>query len=289
MDQADIVEMKTLMGQRTVDRRRFVVSSLGAGFALAVQPVSAQTVHTPTDGLTAGEVKVPVSDGAMPAYRAMPASEGPFPVVVVIQEVFGVHEFIKDVCRRFAKLGYYAIAPELYARQGDPSKVADIGALMSQIVSKVPDAQVMSDLDATVAFAKASGKADSAHLAINGFCWGGRAVLMYASHNPAVKAAVAWYGFPQKAFHEGDATPISLVARNKAATLGLYGGADQGIPKEAIEAYFSALKAEGNSKSSYEIFAGAQHGFFADYRPSYNKAAGDAAWARATAWIKANG
>jgi carboxymethylenebutenolidase len=281
-------EMPALMGERSVDRRVFVVSSLAAGFALAALPVSAQTITTSAEGLTAGEVKVPVADGSMPAYRAMPATGGPFPVILVIQEVFGVHEFIKDVCRRFAKLGYYAIAPELYARQGDPSIVADIPTLMKTIVAKVPDAQVTSDLDATVAFAKASGSGDTAHLGINGFCWGGRIVLMYASHNPAVKAAVAWYGFPQASFYPGDKSPTDVAASNKAATLGLYGGADTGIPKEAIEAYFAALKAAGNTRSEYKIYPDTPHGFFADYRATYTKSAAEDGWKRATAWFHTN-
>jgi carboxymethylenebutenolidase len=281
-------DMKTLMGERSVDRRAFVVSSLAAGFALAALPVSAQTITTSAQGLTAGEVKVPVKGGSMPAYRAMPATGGPFPVILMIQEVFGVHEFIKDVCRRFAKLGYYAIAPELYARQGDPSKVPDIDTLMNTIVSKVPDAQVMSDLDATAAFAKASGSGDTTRLGINGFCWGGRIVLMYAAHNPAVKAAVAWYGFPQISFYPGDKSATDVAASNRAATLGLYGGADTGIPKAAIQKYFAALKAAGNTHSEYKIYPGTPHGFFADYRATYTKAAAEDGWKRATAWLHTN-
>ena len=176
--------LKSLLGERNVDRRTFVVTSLGAGFAMAVLPVTAQTITTSAEGLVAGEVKVPTKDGEMPAYRAMPATGGNFPVILVVQEVFGVHEHIKDVCRRLAKNGYFAIAPELYARQGDPSKNTDTAKLMSEIVAKVPDAQVMGDLDACVAYAKATGKADTARLGITGFCWGGRIVLMYAAHNP---------------------------------------------------------------------------------------------------------
>jgi len=199
----EVVEshLRSLTGDRNVDRRTFVVTSLAAGFAAAVMPVSAQTITTSAEGLVAGEVKVKTRDGEMPAYRAMPATGSNFPVVLVVQEIFGVHEHIKDVCRRVAKAGYFAIAPELYARQGDPSKYTDIGKLVSEVVAKVPDAQVMSDLDACVAFARDSGKAETTRLGITGFCWGGRVVFMYAAHNPKVKAAVAWYGQTAQAFH----------------------------------------------------------------------------------------
>src|SRR4051812_44873409 len=175
-------------------RRDFAVTTLAAGFALAVQPVSAQTITTDTGGLEAGEVKIPTPDGQIPAYRAMPATGGPFPVVLVVQEIFGVHEHIKDLCRRLAKRGYLAVAPELYARQGDVSNIKDIQKILSDVVSKVPDAQVMSDLDAATAWAKASGKGDTSKLAVTGFCWGGRIVWLYAAHNPDLKAGVAWYG-----------------------------------------------------------------------------------------------
>ena len=187
-------DSKSLISQGDLTRRGFVVTSLAAGFALATQPVSAQTITTDTTGLEAGEVKIPVTDGQIPAYRAMPATGGPFPMVLVVQEIFGVHEHIKDLCRRLAKLGYLAIATELYARQGDVSKIKDFREIISKVVSKVPDAQVMSDLDATVAWAKESSKADTAKLGITGFCWGGRIVWLYSAHNPNLKAGVAWYG-----------------------------------------------------------------------------------------------
>src|SRR3954470_14211651 len=175
-------------------RRGFVVTALASGFAMAVQPVAAETITTDTKGLEAGEVKVPVDKGTIPAYRAMPATGGPFPVALVVQEIFGVHEHIKDVCRRFAKAGYFAIAPELYAREGDVSKTSDVQQIIREVVSKVPDEQVMSDLDATVAYAKETGKADTARLGITGFCWGGRIVWLYSAHNANLKAGVAWYG-----------------------------------------------------------------------------------------------
>jgi carboxymethylenebutenolidase len=279
--------VRSLTGDRKVDRRTFVVTSLGAGFAAAVLPVSAQTITTSTEGLVAGEVKVKTPDGEMPAYRAMPATGSSFPVVLVVQEIFGVHEHIKDVCRRIAKAGYFAIAPELYARQGDPSKYADIPKLVSEIVRKVPDAQVMGDLDACVAYAKSTGKAETARLGITGFCWGGRIVYLYAAHNPDVKAAVAWYGTVTP-FAPGSTAALDLASRIKAPVLGLYGGADQGIPTDTVEKMFAALKASGNAKSEYKIYPDTPHGFNADYRPSYRKAQAEDAWNKMIAWFKLN-
>ena len=280
-------ELKSLLGERNVvDRRSFVVTSLGAGFALAVLPVTAQTITTPADGLVAGEVKVRTKDGEMVAFRAMPATGGSFPVILVVQEIFGVHEHIRDVCRRLAKSGYFAIAPELYARQGDASKYTDVPKLVADIVSKVPDAQVMADLDATVAFAKASGKADTARLGITGFCWGGRIVHMYAAHNPGIRAAVAWYGPTARAYAAGDKTPLDVAPQIKGAVLGLYGGADGGIPNDTVEKMFAALKAAGNTKSEFVIYPDTPHAFNADYRPSYRKPQADEAWAKMLAWFK---
>ena len=288
MSNAIELEVKSLTGDRKVDRRTFVVSSLSAGFALSVLPVSAQTITTSAEGLVAGEVKVPVNDGDIPAYRAMPATGSNFPVVLVVQEIFGVHEHIKDVCRRIAKAGFFAIAPELYARQGDPSKYTDIPKIVSDIVTKVPDAQVMRDLDACVAFAKATGKADTARLGITGFCWGGRIVHVYAAHNPNVRAAVAWYGPTARAYHAGDKTPLDVAPQIKAAVLGLYGGADGGIPNDTVEKMFAALKAAGNTKSAYTIYPDTPHAFNADYRPSYRKAQAEDAWNKMIAWFKLN-
>jgi carboxymethylenebutenolidase len=288
MDDGTNLERNRLLEPRDVDRRTFVMTSLGAGFALAVTPVAAQTITTPADGLVAGEVKVPVQGGEMPAYRAMPAGGSHLPVILVVQEIFGVHEHIRDVCRRFAKLGYFAIAPELYARQGDASKVADIDTLVNTIVKKVPDAQVMSDLDAAVAYAKATGVADASRVGVTGFCWGGRIVLMYAAHNPQLKAAVAWYGPTARPYHPGDKTAIEVAGHVKAATLGLYGGADQGIPADTVEREFAAIRAGGNRHADYHIYPGTPHGFYADYRPSYTKAAAEDGWRRATEWFKSN-
>jgi len=267
-------------------RRGFVMTSLVTGFALSVQPVSAQTITTDTNGLDAGEVKVPVGGGPIPAYRAMPAQGGPFPTVLVVQEIFGVHEHIKDLCRRLAKAGYYAIAPELYARQGDPSKISDTQELIKTIVSKVPDTQVMSDLDAAVAYAKSSGKADTARLAVTGFCWGGRIVWLYAAHNPALKAAVAWYGPIDRPRTELQPKyPIDLAGDLKPPVLGLYGAADQGIPVESVEKMKEACKAAGKT-CEVKVYPDTPHGFNADYRPSYRAGAAKDGWAKMLAWFK---
>jgi carboxymethylenebutenolidase len=270
-------------------RRAFAVTTLVAGFAAAVSPVAAATITTSEEGLTAGEVKVTVTDGEMPAYRAMPSIGGPFPTVLVVQEIFGVHEHIKDVCRRLAKNGYYAIAPELYARQGNVSGMTDIQQILSEVVSKVPDSQVMSDIDTTAAFAKASGQADIDRLGITGFCWGGRITWLYAAHNPQVKAGIAWYGRLV-----GDATPnnpqqpIDIAATLKAPVLGLYGGKDQGIPLETVEQMRSVLN-NGSSGSEFVVYAEAGHAFYADYRSSYSEDAAKDAWKRCLAWFQASG
>jgi carboxymethylenebutenolidase len=273
-----------------VTRRGFVVTSLAAGFALAAQPVSAQTITTDTKGLVAGEVKIPVPDGETPAYRALPAEGGPFPVVLVVQEIFGVHEHIKDICRRLAKLGYLAVAPELYARQGDVSGLTDFPAIL-KIVSKVPDKQVMSDLDAAVAWAKGTGKGDVAKLAITGFCWGGRIVWLYAAHNENLKAGVAWYGRlvqPPQANELQPKYPIDLVASLKAPILGLYGEADQGIPVASVEKMRAALKDAGKP-AEIILYPDTPHAFFADYRPSYRKDKAEDGWQKMLDWFKKNG
>ena len=283
-----VEELDSLQPPLHVTRRGFVQTSLGAGFAAAVLPVSAQTmITTDTQGLTAGEVKIPTKDGEMPAYRAMPAGKSGLPTVLVVQEVFGVHEHIKDVARRLAKQGYVAVAPELYARQGDPTKYTDTGALMKEIVSKVSDAQVMADLDAAAAWAAKNG--GGGKLGITGFCWGGRVALMYAAHNPNVAAAVAWYGPTARAYFAGDKAPLDVAAQIKAPVLGLYGGADGGIPNDTVEKMGAALKAAGNTRSEMVIFPNMPHAFYADYRPSYRKEAADDGWKRALAWFKTHG
>ena len=273
-----------------VTRRTLLATGLSTGFALAVQPIAEGAITTDSTGLVAGEVKVKAPDGVMvPAYQAHPAHGVNFPVVIVVQEIFGVHEHIKDVCRRFAKLGYYAIAPELYYRQGDVSKIEDIGKVISDVVSKVPDAQVMSDLDATIAHAEATGMADTAKLAITGFCWGGRIVWLYAAHNPKVKAGAAWYGQLGKGRSEIAATsPIDLAPALKVPVLGLYGALDNGIPQTDVEAMQTAL-AKGKSGSEIIVYPDAGHGFHADYRPSYNEKDAKDGFGKLLAWFKDNG
>jgi carboxymethylenebutenolidase len=269
-------------------RRAFIVGSLAAGFALAVLPVSAETITTDANGLSVGEVKIPVKDGSIPSYRAMPDTGGPFPAILVVQEVFGVHEHIKDICRRLAKAGYLAVAPALYAREGDVARMSDMKQVM-QVVAKVPEPQVASDLDATVAWAKSTGKADTSKLGITGFCWGGRQVWLYAAHNQKLKAGVAWYGVLQRP--KSDMTPdnpIDLVQRINAPILGLYGGADPAIPVAQIDAMRAALKAAGKP-SEIIVYPATPHGFNADYRPSYRPQQAKDGWKRMLAWFKQHG
>jgi carboxymethylenebutenolidase len=282
-------ELDSLNPKLALNRRGFVKTSLAAGFAAAVLPVHAQTmIVTDTRGLTAGEVKIPTRDGDMPAYRAMPAGRSGLGTVLVVQEIFGVHEHIKDVCRRFAKAGFLAIAPELFARQGDPSKYSDIPKLVAELVSKVPDAQVMSDLDATAAWAAKNG-GDADDVGITGFCWGGRITWLYLAHNPRAKAGVAWYGrvvgnsTPNTPKH-----PIDVAASIRQPVLALYGGADAGIPNETIYRMMAALQTAGNKHSELVLYKDAPHAFHADYRPTYRKEAAEDGWKRAVAWFKAN-
>jgi len=282
-------DLTALEAKTALTRREFVVTTLATGFALAVQPVSAQTITTGTEGLIAGEVKIPVAGGEIPAYRAMPEKGRSFPVVLVVQEVFGVHEHIRDICRRFAKLGHVAIAPELYSRQGDVSKITNINDIITKVVSKVPDAQVMSDLDATVAWAKRVSKGDTNKLAITGFCWGGRIVWLYAAHSQQLKAGVAWYGRlvgPPDELHP--AHPIDIAAQLKAPVLGLYGKKDAGIPQDGVEKMRAAVKAAGG-KSEIVVYPDAGHGFNADYRPGYDKDAAEDGMRRLRAWFKKYG
>ena len=274
-------------------RRDFVRAAVGSGFAAAALPVTAQTVKTDSAGLTAGEVTVMVGDFKMPAYRAMPASAAgaKLPVVLVVSEIFGVHEHIADVARRFAKLGYLAIAPELFVRQGDAQSYGEISKLLAEVVNKVPDAQALGDLDACVAWAGANG-GDTGRLGITGFCWGGRITWLYAAHNPSLKAAVAWYGQLQGMPSElKPKNPIDLVGQLKAPVLGLYGAEDQGIPVAAVDKMKAAL-ATGNAAakaSQFVVYPGASHAFHADYRPSYKKDAAEDGWKRCVAWFKAHG
>lgn len=282
-------EFDSLMPASLFNRRGFIVTALGAGFALAVQPTAAQSpVKTGSDGLTAGEVKVPVADGQMAAYRAMPAGKTGVPLVLVVPEIFGVHEYIADVCRRLAREGYMAIAPELFVRHGDPRKHSNIPNLYSEIISRVPDAAVMKDLDACVAWAGKNG-GDSKRLGITGFCWGGRQTWLYAAHNPGLKAAVAWYGRIDGEVNERTPKyPLDVADELKAPVLGLYGGADQGIPQDDVDSMKEAL-AKAGSKSQINVYKDAPHAFHADYRPTYRKEPAEDGWKRMLAWLRENG
>ncbi len=272
-------------------RRTALKAALGVGYAAAAGPIMAQTaVRTPADGLTAGMVSYEVGGFQVPAYRAQPAGKTGLPVVLVVQEIFGVHEHIQDVARRFAKAGYLAIAPELYARQGDASKYTDIPKLQAELVSKVPDAQVMADLDGAMKWAAANG-GDAAKAGITGFCWGGRITWLYAAQGP-VKAGVAWYG--RLVGNAGELTPrhpVDVAAQLKAPVLGLYGGADTGIPLDTVDKMKSALAAGSPAAraSQFVVYPDAPHAFHADYRPSFRQGPAEDGWKRALEWFKANG
>jgi carboxymethylenebutenolidase len=278
------------MNDHAISRRVFAGTSLVAGFTLAAGPLRAGAIITNANGLVAGEVRVPVSDGAIPAWRAHPATGAHWPVVLVTQEIFGVHEHIKDICRRFAKVGCYAIAPSLYARQGDPGRYTDIHKLVAEIVSKVPDAEVMSDLDAAARFAGHEG-ADAARLSIIGFCWGGRIVWLYAAHDPALKAAAAFYGplrapsphSPLRPFY-----PLDLAQKIDAPVIAFYGGKDDGIPVSDVEDMRAELAKAGKRDCRINVFMDTGHGFFADYRHSYNEADAKLAWLRTLDWFRAH-
>ncbi|CAN7224033.1 dienelactone hydrolase family protein [Rhizobacter sp. LjRoot28] len=284
-------DLDSLTPSRDFSRRSFVQTAVGSGFAAAVLPVSAQTVQTDAAGLTAGEVQIPVGATTIPAYRAAPAGKTGLPVILVLSEIFGVHEHIADVARRFAKLGYLAIAPELFVRQGDAKAYTEIAKLMSEVIGKVPDEQVLADLDATVAWARANG-GDTARLGVTGFCWGGRMTWLYTAHNPGVKAGVAWYGrLVGTASALTPKHPVDVAGQLAGPVLGLYGGADTGIPLDTVDKMKAAL-ASGNAaakRSEFVVYPDAPHAFHADYRPSYRKEAADDGWKRAVAWFKANG
>jgi carboxymethylenebutenolidase len=277
---------------RDLSRRDFARTSLGVGFAASVLPVQAQTqIKTDSSGLTVGEVTITAGDFKLPAYRAMPSGKSKLPVVLVISEIFGVHEHIADVARRFARLGYLAIAPELFVRQGDAGSYGEVAKLMSEVVSQVPDAQVMSDLDACVAWAQQQG-GDTARLAVTGFCWGGRITWLYASHQPGVKAGVAWYGRlagPTNALQPRH--PVDVAGSLRAPVLGLYGGQDSGIPLDNVEKMKAALAGGSASakQSQIVVYPEAPHAFHADYRPSYRQADAEDGWARCVAWFKSHG
>jgi carboxymethylenebutenolidase len=273
---------------RHVARRGFIMGGLMTGFTLATTRVDAQAVHTDSTGLVAGEETVPVADGHLPAYAARPNANGPFPVVLVIEEIFGVHEYIKDICRRLAHQGYFAVAPELYARLADLSKMTDIGEILRKVILRAPDATMLSDLDATAAWADAN-HGDARRLAVTGFCRGGRDTWLYAAHNPALKAAVAWYGpmrSPTSPIQPHD--PIDVANQLKCPLLGLYGGRDTGIAVADVQETAERAKAAGKIVDIV-VYPDAGHGFHADYRPSYNAADAADGWQRMLAWFRDHG
>ena len=288
-----ITDVESLLGQSSLSgpdgRRGFLKVALGTGFAVAALPVVAQNViRTDATGLVSGTILVKIGGQDVPVYAAQPEGKTGLPVILVISEIFGVHEHIADMARRFAKQGYLALAPDLFVRQGDATQAPSMPELMKNIVGKTPDAQVMSDLDAIVDWARQNG-GDTARLGITGFCWGGRITWLYAAHNPAVKAGVAWYGRLV-----GDSTPITpqhpvdIAPMLKAPILGLYGAKDTGISQESIATMKAAL-AKGTSKSEFVVYPDSGHAFNADYRPSYVAADARDGYARCLAWFKANG
>lgn len=289
-DSQALLDAKASQGHAT--RRTALKAALGVGYAASVLPVMAQTaIKTPADGLTAGEVTIDVNGFKMPAYRAAPAGKTGLPVVLVLSEIFGVHEYVADTARRFAKAGFLAIAPELFVRQGDAQSYGEMAKLIAEVISKVPDAQVMADLDATVKWAAANG-GDAKKLGVTGFCWGGRQVWLYAAHNPAVKAGVAWYGrLTGQTSDLNPKHPVDVAAGLHGPVLGLYGAADTGIPLDTVDKMKTTLAA-GNAAakaSSFVVYPDAPHAFHADYRPSFRKEPAEDGWKRALAWFQQHG
>lgn len=284
-------EMEGLDGLATqpLSRRGIVMTALVAGYTLATTRVEAQVIHTDSAGIEAGEVQIPVSDGNIPGYRAVPQGAGPFPLVIVNEEIFGVHEYIKDTCRRLAKAGYCAVAPELYARQGDLSKMTDAAEIVRTVISKKPDAEMLSDLDAAAKWAVSSSKGDAGRMAVIGFCRGGRGTWLYAAHNPGLKAAVAWYGPVGGSKTEiQPKTAADIATELKCPLLGLYGGLDTGIPVADVEKARDAARGAGKTVEIV-VFADAPHGFHADYRPSYKAQDAKEGWDKMLAWFKTYG
>jgi len=272
-----------------LSRRGFFMTATAAtaaGYTLAAGPVRAQAITTDTAGLTVGEAKAKVADGEMPVYFARPANAANAPVILVAMEIFGLHEYIRDVTRRLAKLGAFAVAPDYYFRKGDLTKVTAQPELMPLVNAK-PDAELLADLDATVAWAKSQG-GNTDRLGIMGFCRGGRTVWQYAAQNAGLKAGVAFYGSlvdPPAQAAVWPRSPTQRAAEMKAPVLGLYGEADQGIPVAQVDAMKAALAAAGKT-FDFKVYPGAPHGFHADYRPSYRKEAAEAAWGEMVAWLK---
>jgi carboxymethylenebutenolidase len=297
MNQDQVIDAMSLINATTTEpvkknRREALRAAIGVGYALAATPIMAQTaINTTSDGLLTGEVLIDVDGFKIPAYRAAPQGKKNLPVVLVISEIFGVHEYIADVARRFAHEGYLAIAPDLFVRQGDPAMYGEMSKLISEVVSKVPDAQIMKDLDACASWATQNA-GDGKHLYINGFCWGGRVSWLYAEHNPAVTAAVVWYGRMEgEKTEQNPLHPIDLVDQLHAPVLGLYGGADTGISKQSIDRMKNALakiKTSVAGESEFVIYPDAPHAFHADYRSSYRESAAKDGFMRALAWFKSH-
>lgn len=277
-------------------RRTALKAALGVGYAASTLPIMAQTaVKTSAEGLTAGEVTIEVKGFKMPAYRAAPAGKTGVPVILVLSEIFGVHEYIADVCRRFAKAGYLAIAPELFVRQGDAQSYGEVAKLMAEVISKVPDAQVMGDLDATLDWAGANG-GDLKRVGVTGFCWGGRQTWLYTAHSPRIRAGVAWYGrLVGNASELTPKHPVELAAQLNGPVLGLYGAADTGIPVATVDQMKAALAAAASAgkaaarDSEFVVYPEAPHAFHADYRPSFRKEPAEDGWKRALAWFQKHG
>ncbi len=269
-------------------RRGLVMTSLISGFSLATQRVDAQVITTDTTGLDAGETQVPVKDGHLPAYYARPAKGTHFPVILVNEEIFGVHEHIKDLCRRLAKDGYLAVATEYYARIGDLSKMTDIPTIFKEVISKKPDAEYMADLDSTAAWA-GDNKGDTGRLGVTGFCRGGRQTWLYAAHNPGLKAAVAWYGPIKGATSDIQPhTVLDIADQLKCPLLGLYGGQDTGISMADVHEAEAKAKAAGKTVEIV-IYPDSPHGFNADYCPSYRATDAVNGWQRMLTWFKTYG
>ncbi len=296
LNESQTQDLSALLPGRSTEagatRRTALKAAMGVGYAASVLPTLAQTaIQTPADGLVAGDVTIDVKGFGMPAYRAAPAGKTGLPVVLVLSEIFGVHEYIADTARRLARAGYLAIAPELFVRQGDAQGYGEMAKLIAEVISKVPDAQVMGDLDATVAWAAANG-GDVKKLGVTGFCWGGRQTWLYAAHNPNVKAAVAWYGRLVGVQNElTPRNPVDVAAQLHGPVLGLYGGADTGIPLDTVDKMKTALAAGSVAAkaSTFVVYPDAPHAFHADYRSSYRQADAEDGWKRALAWFKAHG
>jgi carboxymethylenebutenolidase len=276
--------LNSLVPDVRVDRRGFVQACIAAGFAVAAEPILAQAINTPMDGLDGGDVKI----GDIPAYYAVPKGKGKRPVVIVVPEVWGLHEYIKDTVRRLGKAGYFAVSNDPYFRMGELWKLTEMKEILAKAFS-LPDAQAFEDLDRVVAWAEKNPRANAGKLGITGFCIGGRMTWMYTAHQKKVDAGVAWYG-SLAARGVNPTTPIDVTDKIDRPVLGLYGGADQGIPLEQVERLRAGLKAFGNDrKSTIHVYDGMPHAFHADYRPSYRKEAADDGWKRMLAWFKKHG